>query len=178
MLIDTDQIHENATKVEGLERRLTSVEGWLNSLKAKPVHKTPTDWTIPTGEPVGGGSLEEPRGKVITFSGDGFEYTCGPIPSEPVGMAPPAPEKPGFNPFGAGELVITNDSEKTRTYTVTIAAGVNDVPLDIVDSDDRSTVKSLKRVPAGKCQTRTFDLKPGQAFSPTESGSYKIEAVN
>lgn len=176
MLIDTDQIRENATKVEGLEHRLKSVEEWLNHLKVEPVHKTPADGTMPAGEPTDDGSSGEPQGKVVTFSGDGFEYTCAPYPGEPVADDAPAAKKPGFNPFGEGKLVIANDSEETQTYTVTIATGEDNNFLDIVDSD-QVKVKTLRPVSAGECLTRSFTLKPGQAFRPTKSGSYKIEAV-
>ena len=95
MLIDTDQIRENATKVERLEERLASMEGWLNHLKVKPVHNTPTAWTMPTGEPNDDNASGEPQGKVITFSGDGFEYTCGPITGEPIADDAPAEKKAG-----------------------------------------------------------------------------------
>lgn len=177
MLIDTDQIRENATKVERLEERLTSMEGWLNHLKVEPVEKSPTHWPMSTGKPDGDGASGEPQGKVITFSGDGFEYTCGPIAGEPVADDAPNAKKPGFNPFEDGDRVIRNESKKTQTYTVTIVAGKNDVDL-IITADDKPVVKRLSSVPADKCQTRTFDLEPGQSLQTEGVGSYKIEAVN
>jgi len=178
MLIDTDQIQENAAKVQGLEQRLKSLESWLDKLKVDPVHKTPTEWTMPAGDPADDGLSGEPQGKVITFSGDGFHYSCAPFAGEPVGDDEPVAKKPGFSPFGRDDLVIANESKKTQTYTVTIAAGKDDVAINVVRAEDLKVMKNLTSVPAGKCQTRTFDLEPGQALSSPNSGSYKIEAVN